>query len=109
MEFRGIRQTSHIDGVNRNPSTTEHDKALVWDNNTGKVKYVSYTSLLANSKTNNGYVTMGDSSSGANYIWKLDANKNPSWRVEEYLKSVARYPGGNSVSTTWSFGLGGLY
>ena len=90
MELRAIRQTSHIDGVNRNPGLTEHDKAFVWDNNLGKVKYVLINGLNANSKTSNGYVIKGDDSAAANYIWKLDSSKNPAWRLEEYLVSIAK-------------------
>lgn len=97
MDFRAIRQTSHISGVNRNPGIAEHECAMVWDNNVvnpdgtfGKIKYISYTSLSPNSKTNNGYVAKGDDSVAANYIWKLDGTKNPAWRQEEYLASIAR-------------------
>lgn len=102
MELRAIRQTSHIDGVNRNPGLTEHDKAFVWDNNLGKVKYVLISGLNANSKTSNGYVTKGDDSSAANYIWKLDSSKNPSWRKEEYLASISKI--GNSAVFTMNSG-----
>lgn len=102
MELRAIRQTSHIDGVNRNPGLTEHDKALVWDNNLGKVKYVLINGLNANSKISNGYVTKGDDSSAANYIWKLDSSKNPAWRKEEYLASISKI--GNSAVFTMNSG-----
>lgn len=102
MELRAIRQTSHIDGVNRNPGLTEHDKAFVWDNNLGKVKYVLINGLNANSKTSNGYVTKGDDSSAANYIWKLDSSKNPAWRLEEYLASILKI--GNSAVFTMNSG-----
>lgn len=90
MEFRSIRQTSHIEGVNRNPGVDEHNKSLVWDNDAQKVKYVLINGLNANSKTVNGYVTKGDDASAANYIWKLDSSKNPAWRLEEYLKTISR-------------------
>jgi len=90
MEFRTIRQTSHIEGVNRNPGIGEHNKLMAWDNDSQKVKYVLVNGLSANSKTTDGYVIKGDDSSAANYIWKLDASKNPAWRLEEYLSSVTR-------------------
>ena len=104
MEFRGIRQTSHINAVNRNPGIDEHGKTLVWDNNLIKFKYVLISNLNANSKTDNGYVVKGNDSTGADFIWKLDANKNPSWRREEYLKTVARQAGGNSIVFTMNGG-----
>jgi len=111
MEFRSIRQTSHINGSNRNPGATEHDKALVWDNNIlnpdgsfGKFKYISYNSLSVNSKTNDGYVTKGSDAILGSQIWKLDADKNPDWRAEEYLKLVARQPGGDSALFTMNSG-----
>jgi hypothetical protein len=102
MEFRTIRQTSHIDGSNRNPGIGEHDKAMVWDNNSQKVKYVLINGLSANSKTVDGYVAKGDDSSAANYIWKLDATKNPAWRLEEYLASITKV--GNSAVFTMNSG-----
>lgn len=96
MEFRGIRQTSHISGVNRNPGLTEHNKALVWDNDIEKIKYVCLPGGLGpNTKTTNGFVYKGDDSPGAEYVWKLDSNKNPFWRKEEYLKTITRQVGGN--------------
>lgn len=104
MEFRSIRQTSHISGVNRNPGADEHDKAFVWDNNISKVKYVSIANLSANSKTANGYVVKGDDSTAADFIWKLDSLKNPAWRKEEYLSTVARQSGGNSLIFTMNSG-----
>jgi len=102
MEFRTIRQTSHIEGVNRNPGVGEHDKLMAWDNNAQKVKYVLVTGLNANSKTADGYVIKGNDSSAANYIWKLDASKNPAWRLEEYLTSIAKV--GNSAVFTMNSG-----
>jgi hypothetical protein len=102
MEFRTIRQTSHIDGSNRNPGVGEHDKAMVWDNNTQKVKYVLINGLSANAKTVDGYVVKGDDSAAANYIWKLDGTKNPAWRLEEYLASIAKV--GNSAVFTMNSG-----
>jgi len=102
MEFRTIRQTSHIDGVNRNPGAGEHDKLMSWDNNTQKVKYVLVNGLNPNSKTVAGYVTKGDDASAANYIWKLDGSKNPSWRLEEYLSSITKV--GNSAIFTMNSG-----
>jgi len=102
MEFRTIRQTSHIEGVNRNPGIGEHDKLMAWDNNSQKVKYVLVTGLNANSNTSDGYVTKGDDSSAANYIWKLDTSKNPAWRLEEYLASIAKV--GNSAIFTMNSG-----
>lgn len=102
MEFRTIRQTSHIEGVNRNPGAGEHDKLMAWDNNSQKVKYVLVNGLNANSKTADGYVAKGDDSSAANYIWKLDASKNPSWRLEEYLASISKV--GNSAVFTMNSG-----
>lgn len=98
MDFRAIRQTSHIDGVNRNPGADEHDKSLVWDNVTEKFKYVSFTASLANSKTNAGYVAKGDDAAAENYVWKLDGTKNPSWRKEDFLVSVVKT--GNDVVFT---------
>jgi len=102
MEFRTIRQTSHIDGVNRNPEITEHDKAMVWDDNLKKVKYVLINGLSANSKTVAGYVAKGDDASAASYIWKLDGSKNPAWRLEEYLSSITKV--GNSAIFTMNSG-----
>jgi len=98
MEFRTIRQTSHIDGINRNPGADEHDKSLVWDNTVSKFKYVSFTASLANSKTNAGYVAKGDDASLGGYIWKLDSTKNPAWRKEDFLVSATRV--GNSAVFT---------
>lgn len=102
MEFRTIRQTSHIEGSNRNPGIGEHDKALVWDDNLKKVKYVLINGLSANSKTVDGYVVKGDDSPAANYIWKLDGTKNPAWRLEEYLASIDKV--GNSAIFTMNSG-----
>lgn len=105
MEFRGIRQTSHIGGENRNPDYREHDKALIYDDNLKKIKYVAIPGAQEpNTKTQSGYVYRGDSSSGAEYIWKLDANKNPFWRKEEYLKTVTRESGGNAGLFTMNNG-----
>ena len=97
MEFRSIRQTSHIEGVNRNPGPTEHNKALVWDNDLAKVKYVLYENLGPNTKTDNGYVYKGNDSTASRYVWKLDENKNPFWRKEDFLVSVRREQYGNSA------------
>jgi len=98
MEFRTIRQTSHIDGVNRNPGADEHDKSLVWDNVASKFKYVSFTASLPNSKLNAGFVAKGDDATAGSYIWKLDASKNPAWRKEDFLVSATRV--GNSAVFT---------
>jgi len=57
MEFRGIRQTSHINGVNRNPDADEHNKAMVWDNDLKKIKWLPISTAIGpNTKTTNGYV-----------------------------------------------------
>lgn len=98
MEFRSIRQTSHISGANRNPGATEHDKAMVWDDNLKKIKYVSYSNLEANTRTSDGFVYKGTDSPASKYIWKLDANNNPFWRKEDFLVSVSRTLGGNSAT-----------
>jgi len=102
MEFRTIRQTSHIEGENRNPDIREHDKLMAYDDNLKKVKYVLVNGLNANSKTSDGYIAKGDDSSAANYIWKLDASKNPAWRLEEYLSSITKV--GNSAVFTMNSG-----
>ena len=105
MEFRAIRQTSHIDGVNRNPGAGEHLKALVWDysienldGSFGKFTYLPFVSSVANSKTTPGYVAKGDDAAGVEYIWKLDSSKNPAWRKEDYLTTISR--SGNSAIFT---------
>ena len=105
MEFRAIRQTSHIDGVNRNPGAGEHLKALVWDysienldGSFGKFTYLPFVSSIANSKTTPGYVAKGDDAAGVEYIWKLDSSKNPAWRKEDYLTTISR--SGNSAIFT---------
>lgn len=97
MEFRTIRQTSHINGINRNPGPIEHLKALVWDDDivnpdgsNGKFKYVAIDGILPNSKTDNGYVSKGDTATAGEYIWKLDSSKNPAWRKEDYISAVSR-------------------
>ena len=95
MEFRTIRQTSHISGENRNPGILENNKSLVWDNTSQKFKYILYTNLGANTKVNDGYVYNGNSSEAGEYIWKLDINKNPLWRKEEYLKTISKATTGN--------------
>jgi len=85
--------------------TDEHDKSLVWDNTIlnpdgsfGQFKYVSFTASLPNSKLNAGFVAKGDDSAAGNYIWKLDAYKNPAWRKEDFLVSATRV--GNSAVFT---------
>ncbi len=98
MEFRTIRQTSHIDGVNKNPGLSEHNKALVWDNDLQKVKYVLYSGQVANSNISDGFVTKGNDATSGEYIWKLDINKNPAWRKEEYLKTITK-SGNHSIFT----------
>ena len=105
MEFRAIRQTSHIDGVNRNPGAEEHLKALVWDysienldGSFGKFTYLPFVSSVANSKTTPGYVAKGDDAAGVEYIWKLDSSKNPAWRKEDYLTTISR-SGNNAIFT----------
>jgi hypothetical protein len=107
MEFRRIRQTARIGGENRNPGVSEHGKAMVWNNISKEFEYVLYNSLLPNSKTNSGYVMHGDSSAGPNYVWKLDAQKNPAWRQEQYLQSAVSQTAGNSLVLTMSEG--GVY
>lgn len=95
MEFRAIRQTSHIDGVNRNPGPNEHDKAMFYDDVLKKVKYVAIAGVLPNAKTVDGYVAKGDDAAAGEYIWKLDSSKNPAWRKEDYISSITR--SGNSA------------
>ena len=95
MEFRAIRQTSHIDGVNRNPDYREHDKLMVYDDDLKKVKYIAIAGINPNSKTIAGYVAKGDDSAAGEYIWKLDASKNPAWRKEDYISAINR--SGNSA------------
>lgn len=95
MEFRAIRQTSHIDGVNRNPGPNEHDKAMFYDDVLKKVKYVAIAGVLPNAKTVAGYVAKGDDAAAGEYIWKLDSSKNPAWRKEDYISSITR--SGNSA------------
>ena len=95
MEFRAIRQTSHIDGVNRNPGAAEHDKAMVYDDTLKKIKYVAIAGIFPNSKTVAGYVAKGDDAAAGEYIWKLDLSKNPAWRKEDYISSITR--SGNSA------------
>lgn len=90
MEFRAIRQTSHIDGVNRNPGPNEHDKAMFYDDVLKKVKYVAIAGVLPNAKTVDGYVAKGDDAAAGEYIWKLDSSKNPAWRKEDYISSITR-------------------
>lgn len=104
MEFRSIRQTSHINGTNRNPGINEHNKALVWDNDVLKFKYVLFNNVGQNTKTANGYVVKGDDSDAAGYVWKLDSNKNPYWRKEEFLSTVARNNTGNWAKFTMNSG-----
>ena len=100
MEFRGIRQTSRIGGVNRNPGITEHEKVLVWDNDLNYIKYLPYLSGEFNTKTAHGIVHRGNDSPAGNYIWKLDVNKNPSWRKEDFLVSALRQAEGNTLILT---------
>ena len=90
MEFRAIRQTSHIDGVNRNPDYREHDKFMAYDDGLKKIKYVAIAGTSANTKTIAGYVTKGDDATAGEYIWKLDSSKNPAWRKEDYISSISR-------------------
>jgi len=104
MEFRTIRQTSHIDGTNRNPGINEHNKSLVWDNNTAKFKYILTTTAEINTNLLDGLVSKGSTSTAADFIWKLDANKNPAWRKEEYLKTIQRPSGSNSAIFTMNSG-----
>lgn len=98
MEFRAIRQTSHIDGVNRNPDSREHEKALVYDDGLKKIKYVAIAGMYPNSKTIAGYVAKGDDATAGEYIWKLDSSKNPAWRKEDYISAISR-SGNNAVLT----------
>ena len=102
MEFRSIRQTSRIGGVNRNPEATEHGKVPVWNNDLGYFDYAAYVSGDLNSKLADGIVVKGNDSTGADFIWKLDTDKNPAWRKEEYLKSISRV--GNTAALLMNSG-----
>lgn len=90
MEWRGIRQTSDILGAKRNPEITEHGKTIVWNNTLGFFEYKLYWGGDFNTKTTHGIVYKGDDSTGASYVWKLDSNKNPFWRKEDFLVSAVR-------------------
>jgi len=87
MDWRSIRQTSRINGENRNPDSRENGKTIIWNAITKVFDYVPFLSGVLNSKTADGIVSKGDDSVAANYIWKLDGSKNPAWRKEEYLLS----------------------
>ena len=103
MEFRTIRQTSHINGENRNPNSNEDGKTLVWDDTLGKFIYVTLPEgIVLNTKTEYGYVSKGDDADAGSYIWKLDESKNPAWRKEEYLFDVSK--NGNSILFTMNSG-----
>jgi hypothetical protein len=101
MELRQIRQFSRLVGTNRNPDVNEHQAVPRWDNNAG---YFTYIRLTTNSKTVEGMVAKGDDSAAGNYIWKLDASKNPAWRKEQFLVSVAKNPSGNNAIFTMNDG-----
>lgn len=101
MELYQIRQFSRIDGVNRNPAITEHLGVPRWDNNLG---YFEFIQLSTNTKVDEGLVKKGDDSVAGNYIWKLDANKNPDWRLEQYLVSVEKDAGSDSALFTLNDG-----
>lgn len=90
MEWRGIRQTSDISGAKRNPEATEHGKTIVWNNTIGFFEYKPHWEVAFNTKTTHGIVNKGDDSTAANYVWKLDSNKNPFWRKEDFLVSALR-------------------
>lgn len=90
MDWRSIRQTSRINGENRNPDSRENGKTIIWNAVTKVFDYVPFLSGALNSKTADGIVSKGDDSVAANYIWKLDGSKNPAWRKEEYLASYSR-------------------
>lgn len=97
MEISGIRQTSQIAGVKRNPNATENGKVPVWNNATQFFDYSPYWGGAFNTKTTDGIVNKGDDGT-AGYVWKLDSNKNPFWRKEDFLVSALRF--GNSAVFT---------
>jgi len=101
MELRQVRQFSRLAGTNRNPGVDEHQAVPRWDNNAG---YFTYVALVANTKTASGIVSSGDSSAAGDYIWKLDASKNPAWRKEQYLVSAAKSGINNSALFTMNDG-----
>ena len=104
MELYGIRQFSRIEGANRNPGATEDNDVPVWNNGLNYFEFKPYWGGAFNSKTSDGILPKGDDSAAANYIWKLDSNKNPSWRKEEYLATVAKAVTGNSAKFTMNSG-----
>ena len=100
MDFLGIVQTSRIEGVNRNPGIAEHNRVMTWDNDINYIKYLPYYSGEFNTKTAHGIVHKGDDATDGKYIWKLDINKNPSWRKEDFLLTALRQVAGNALILT---------
>lgn len=102
--IRQIFEFSKINGVYKDPGSGEHGKFLQWNNTTKKFDYVlpDGTNISVNTKTINGIVPKGDDAAAGNYVWKLDANKNPLWRPEEYLDTITRI--GNVARFTMNSG-----
>jgi len=81
-------------GVNRPPDAREHLKTIRYNNDSKTFEYITIgdTIIENNTNLNAGIVSKGNDGS-PNYVWKLDANKNPSWlpeNVDLYLQSVAK-------------------
>lgn len=116
METRHIEQFSEVGGQRRNPGAGEDQKFVKWDNDLEKFVYSNAGAgqIDFNTKTVDGIVNKGDDATAGSYIWKLDSNKNPFWRKEDFLISTSREGGGNSAefvmndSTTKYLPLGAL-